>query len=79
MEEETKPSISAAPNPVTDILTINTEETIRSVHVIDLFGKKQAVTLSDKQIYLNTLPAGIYFVTIATDSGESYVLRIIKH
>ena len=79
LEEETKPSISAAPNPVTDILTINTEETIRSVHVIDLFGKKQAVTLSDKQIYLNTLPAGIYFVTIATDSGESYVLRIIKH
>lgn len=79
LSETLKSTISGSPNPVTDILTINTKESIRSVDVIDPFGKKQVVTLSDKQLYMNALPAGIYFVTITTDSGESNVLRIIKN
>ncbi|WP_343634094.1 T9SS type A sorting domain-containing protein [Fluviicola sp.] len=79
ISETLKSTISGSPNPVTDILTINTEEAIHSADVIDLFGKKQVVTLSGKQLHMNALPAGIYFVTLTTGSGESNVLRIIKN
>lgn len=78
LTETENATISATPNPVTDVLTIRTEESIRSIDVIDVFGKKQLVFLSDKQLYMRNLPAGIYFVTIETDSGEDHVFRVIK-
>lgn len=78
LTETENSTISATPNPVADVLTIHAEESIRSIDVIDVFGKKQLVPLSDKQLYMSTLPAGIYFVTIETDSGKGHVLRVIK-
>jgi hypothetical protein len=78
LTETENATISVTPNPVTDVLTIHAEESIRSIDVIDVFGKKQLIPLSDKQLYISTLPAGIYFVTIETDSGRGHVLRVIK-
>ncbi|WP_430402949.1 T9SS type A sorting domain-containing protein [Fluviicola sp.] len=77
-EEALKTTISCSPNPVTDVLQIRTNESIRSVEIIDLFGKKQIVSLKGNELYTNELTNGVYFVHVTTSSGNDSMLRIVK-
>jgi hypothetical protein len=77
-KEASKTTISASPNPVKDVLEISTEEPILSVKVIDLFGKKQVITLTGNKLDMNSLSTGIYLVQVTTLSGENSILRIVK-
>lgn len=79
LEENLRAGISASPNPVKDILRISVDGSIRTIEVSDVFGKAQRVTISEKEIQMNTLPPGIYFVTVITDSGQNNTLRVVKH
>jgi hypothetical protein len=76
--EITKTTISCAPNPVTDIVQIHAEEPLQSVDVIDLFGKKQAISISGNTIQMNDLSNGVYLIHILTLSGEKAILRVVK-
>ncbi|MDF3026677.1 MAG: hypothetical protein K0S23_984 [Fluviicola sp.] len=78
LEETLKTTISASPNPVTDILRISVDGSIWTIEVSDVFGKAQRVTISGKEIQMNTLPSGIYLVNVTLESGENNVLRIVK-
>ncbi|HTO35279.1 MAG TPA: T9SS type A sorting domain-containing protein [Flavobacterium sp.] len=63
-----KSDIKIYPNPVQDILNIESQETVLSVEVFDLLGKKILVS-KDKTIDVSKLKNGIYLLKINTENG----------
>ena len=77
--EENNITIGIYPNPVNNILYIETEVEIKEVVVYDVYGRQQS-TVNGQQslsIDLSNLNTGIYFVKINTNQGE-IVKRFIK-
>jgi hypothetical protein len=73
-----KELLNVYPNPVTDVLNIQTEETIKQIVVLDLNGRVVAqFNGNTKTINLQTLPAGNYVVRIHTETAIVPV-RIVK-
>ncbi|MGB0925384.1 MAG: T9SS type A sorting domain-containing protein, partial [Minisyncoccia bacterium] len=69
--------ISLYPNPVRDVLNIQTDENITSVEVIDFSGRIVKKFAGNNQIFVGDIPSGVYFVKIATD--KNYITkRVIK-
>ena len=65
------------PNPVTDMLTLKTQEKIQSVSIYDASGKAINVTLNNGQINVSMLPNGIYILKAVTDKAV-YQQKLIK-
>ncbi|MDK2773028.1 MAG: T9SS type A sorting domain-containing protein [Flavobacterium sp.] len=65
------------PNPVQDILSVDTVNTIKSVEVYNLQGQKVLVS-NQSQINLSNLSAGIYMVRIEDENNAVNTKRIIK-
>ncbi|SCY71778.1 T9SS type A sorting domain-containing protein [Flavobacterium caeni] len=65
-----------APNPVTDILNIQSQDAIRLVSLTDVTGKI-VLTASGSSIDVAHLQKGVYFANIQTDSGST-VKKFIK-
>lgn len=78
LEEGLKNLISCSPNPVTDVLQINTEEPIQSIEVIDLFGKSHLVSRMENLIHVPHLSNGVYLIHVTTISGQKNILRVVK-
>lgn len=72
-------SIQVAPNPVENVLNIQTEnQKIKSVTVADVTGKIVLTDNSQSQsIEVSQLQKGVYFATIVTETGTS-TKKIIK-
>lgn len=64
-----KKEIKIYPNPVQDVLSIQTNDKINSVEIFDLTGKS-ILKSSDKNINTQSLSKGIYIVKIKTDNQE---------
>jgi len=65
------------PNPTIGQFQLKTQEEIKSLRVYSLSGK-EVLTYKDQKTYdVSQLPAGIYFVQVTSNIGES-VQRIIK-
>ena len=64
-------SIQLFPNPVIDILKINTAAKVTSANVYNYAGKevKRYPRIINNELDLQDLPAGIYIVNLATDQG----------
>jgi hypothetical protein len=66
------------PNPVKDILSIESEKPLLEVRIFDLTGKRIVpVWLNDSTIDLQWLPQGLYFVQLITWEG-AWIRSIIK-
>ena len=71
-------SINVYPNPVNDVLFIETEVEINEVVVYDVYGRQQlAVSGQQSAVSVTNLNSGIYFVKVVTENGE-VVKRIVK-
>jgi hypothetical protein len=75
-------NVNVYPNPVNDMLYIETETEIEEVVIYDVYGRVQNLRNSETQklrnsIDLSELKSGIYFVKINTEKGN-IVKRIIK-
>lgn len=75
--EVKKIEFSIYPNPVTDILTIKTQEKILNVAVYDASGKVVNTQLNNGQINVSALPNGVYILKAVTDKGV-YQQKLIK-
>ncbi len=71
-------SIQLTPNPVTDMLNINTEDTIQKISVTDLLGRTVLTPSASKEINLSELTKGVYIISVATDKGVTNK-KIIKN
>lgn len=72
-------NISVFPNPVKEVLTINTDATLKAVSVFNISGKEvyTAKTIENNSINLNNLATGMYILKVETDKGIEYK-KLIK-
>jgi hypothetical protein len=69
---------TVSPNPVHDLLHIQTEKTIRQIEIIDLMGRVLKTWMGDnKTINVQAIPAGNYIIRIHTDNAI-VPIRIVK-
>lgn len=69
--------LSVFPNPVTDILSVRSAETLQMVRIYNLNGQCLLQT-AEKEINVSMLPVGLYLLTAHTSSGESLQTKFIK-
>lgn len=62
--------VEVYPNPVSDVLTIQSSSVVENINIYDLSGKKVAVSLSGKTVDVKNIPAGAYLITIETKDGK---------
>lgn len=74
--QNNKQEILLYPNPVRDILYINTTAGINAVSIYDVNGRL-CLTAQGDVINLEALKAGMYFANISTDSGRT-TYKLIK-
>ncbi|PZO27909.1 MAG: hypothetical protein DCF13_10355 [Flavobacteriaceae bacterium] len=75
-----KKSIKVYPNPVSNLLTITSEETISDVVIYNMLGQTimtKTIQNNEGTIDVATLKTGSYFVKIQSESG-SQTVKIIK-
>ena len=72
--------VSFYPNPVKDILNINSAKTIDLVEIYNITGQKVSAISNfgnNKQINLSSLSSGVYLVKVAGDNF-SETIKIVK-
>lgn len=72
-----KNSIKVYPNPVSDILTVQTHEMISEVNLFNLVGQKIDISWQNNQIDMTSLAKGNYILIINID-GISRNIKITK-
>ncbi len=67
------------PNPVTDVLNIETEEPIKEIEIINILGQSvYSVPNPTNQIYLSDLKHGFYTLKVNYSSGGQSISKIQK-
>ena len=63
-------SFNLSPNPTNSILSIETQEKITSISLINILGKKTNISnFENNKIDVSALQNGVYFIEIATEKG----------
>lgn len=80
VEEQEQSKLTAAPNPVTDLLYFDIQgtEELQSVALLDLNGKQKDVVLISNSLDLKDLPSGIYIAEVIFASGVKQAIRVVK-
>jgi hypothetical protein len=76
--EFTKNSVSIYPNPVQDVLTINTQETLRNVTVFNINGQQMPVRLNNNTIDVSSFSNGVYLLNVELENGAKEVMKFVK-
>jgi hypothetical protein len=69
--------VALYPNPVNDVLNIETETEIKSVEIYNLLGQK-VKTASTKQVPVFDLQAGTYMVRVQDTNNAVETMKIVK-
>jgi YbbR domain-containing protein len=76
--EEVTTALNVYPNPVNNMLFVETESNVVEISVYDIFGRQQlAVSGQQSVVDVKDLNSGVYFVKVVTENGEM-VKRFIK-
>lgn len=76
--------ISLYPNPVADMITINSNNGIQQIEILDVQGKLMlSITQTEDQLFNNefkieSLKSGIYFIHLTDGNGQTTVHKLIK-
>ncbi len=70
-QETGQVTLSVRPNPVTDLLYIDSPVSIQAVRVFDAQGSLRG-TFSEQPISVKNWPSGLYFLQISTDKGPVF-------
>lgn len=68
---------SISPNPVSDVLTISSQENIKTVEIYNLLGKK-VLTSNSTSIDVSSLSKSVYLLKLSSDKGVS-TKKLIKN
>jgi uncharacterized repeat protein (TIGR01451 family) len=78
IDEQLIPSIAIYPNPVNDILNLNTQEEVLKIEIYDVAGRLlQSQSITDNKADLTGLKAGNYLLKIFTPKGIS-INKVVK-
>ncbi|RXM39309.1 hypothetical protein BOQ62_12060 [Chryseobacterium sp. CH21] len=70
--------IKVYPNPVSDILKVNTDRNFQDYEIIDINGRIILKSQFAKEIAINQLTSGNYFLKLKDKQGDLVVLKFIK-
>jgi hypothetical protein len=70
-------AFSIYPNPVTDRLSINCNEAVREISVMDISGRTVMTLSNTNSIDVSGLATGVYMLRVATENGVS-VQKFVK-
>jgi len=76
--EFTKLKLAIYPNPVSEILNIQTDDDVLSVTVYDILGKSIPAAVNNNQINVSGFIKGMYIINVVTDKAN-YVQKFIKN
>lgn len=76
--EMTVPGISLYPNPVSELLSIESDRQIREITVFSLHGQLLTRISTSGPVDLSEVKAGIYLVQVVDETGRMYTGRISK-
>lgn len=68
-----KNTVRIYPNPVTDLLTVQTSEMILNLSVFSLNGQRMQLPQNDNQLDFSGEANGVYVVSVATENGVERV------
>lgn len=68
---------STYPNPVKDVLNINTKEPLQKISIIDLLGRTVLTPNVTKELNVSSLTKGVYILALESENGIS-TKKIIK-
>ena len=74
--KENNVSLSIYPNPVNDVLNIETDNEIGKIEILDLSGKVISIE-NQKEINISNFSGGVYFVKVFTVKGIA-IQKILK-
>ena len=66
------------PNPMDDILNIDTQENIYEIRMYNILGKMVYQGMSEKQIDTKDFKKGTYFVQLTFNDGKKISGKILK-
>ena len=74
------PTVSIYPNPVVDVLNINTDKKLKSVSIYNLSGSRSLYknSFSNNTVDVSRLSAGTYIIRIDTEDGGLETFKIVK-
>ncbi|KFC20338.1 hypothetical protein IO90_14315 [Chryseobacterium sp. FH1] len=70
-------AISVYPNPVSDVLHLNSKNDVEQINIFNTVGQKVLSFKDSKSIDVSSLPAGVYIMN-ATSKGKTTTKKIIK-
>lgn len=75
-----QPQFSYYPNPVTNVLHIDTENTIESLSVFNMLGQQVLVSkdIVERQIDVSTLSKGSYMLRLTFENGIVETIKVVK-
>lgn len=74
----TKNTVSIYPNPVQDLLTINTQDTLKSVTVFNINGQQMPIRLNNNTIDVSSFSNGVYMLSVELENGSKEVMKFVK-
>ncbi|MCT4327726.1 T9SS type A sorting domain-containing protein [Elizabethkingia anophelis] len=74
-----KKAVGFYPNPTKGILHFRGENSIKNIGITNVLGQSQSFRLSKNQIDITHLNAGVYFVAIQLNSGQTLFEKVIKN
>ena len=82
VEDEDFQTTAIFPNPFSAVVNIKSNRPVIKLSVVDILGKtvmtKVNGTDSIKEINLETLSKGLYFLTLEDDASQRKIIKIIK-
>lgn len=81
MEEIDDSIIKVYPNPVTDLLTIDSDTPLSMVQIFDIKGAQIKIVERNANFYnidMSNYNSGIYHVLMTKDDGGQVIKRIVK-
>jgi hypothetical protein len=81
VSDQAKNTVKLYPNPVVDVLNIESPDKVKSITVFDATGRSvstHVLNASKSQVNLSALASGVYVVNIVTDKGVQTVKMIKK-
>ena len=70
-------NVDVSPNPMNDVLCINTGENV-DITIYNSVGQQLIFVENEKRIDVSSLTDGLYFVKIADDKGNVFVKKVVK-
>ncbi|MGL5786040.1 MAG: T9SS type A sorting domain-containing protein [Bacteroidales bacterium] len=78
LENVTDLGINVYPNPVKDIININSEEAIEKAEIFNVSGQNVLNASFTNQISVSSLPAGYYILKVKLENGKAATHTFIK-